>query len=357
MSANYSFVKMLARGQLTGDALAATRRSAIPGSHTDLILKEALLDRDGVYDIVLFRTALAHHSASDDFVVCSFPGAFPNAELVGIPLNLRSEFLILGALGNRQLDLDNTGACAEAILRPFRACTPPAVVYRLCDCNLEDFSFLKFSGRRIGDPPRGAQLLIDEPRLLGLDLKIIEGLLKLDISVDILVPFIQFAFQFEFIRHQCITHFQNARRKHNSIGAVLEVPANLLEISAYRHADFFVFGANDLLKHLHGGVDRNSRHYRRVNHSILVSPVREALEKIDEFGGRRVYLMKSLIDMADSLQLDDRTNITFARFFMPHQLATAGLHDRPVVERTDQQRRSQPYQKTRKFNHEQHISS
>ncbi|WP_394825775.1 putative PEP-binding protein [Pendulispora albinea] len=313
MKADYEFVKQLTEGTLSEEELLRARARSVDGSHGDIILKETLLDRRYVRET---RTRLMQSVHPEDYIVSSFPASY----LRGCALNLRSEFLILRYVGRAEFRFSDAERWIETTVRDFRSVEARSIVYRLCDYNPDDFGFLPEESRG-EEPSRGAQRLLDDPRLLELDLRLVDAFLREGLPVDILVPFVQFPAQLERLRERIDTFFERRTKRPGRVGSTLEVPANLLQIKKFSAADFFVFGPNDLLKYYYGGVDRNSRHYTNVESRLLLGPLGSALMALDAMGARTIYLMKSLIALSDELPLAACTRTTFRRFHMPHQLA------------------------------------
>jgi len=250
-------------------------RQAPPGSHIDIILKECLMDRDYANKEV----------PSNMWLFNSFPDLV-DADPEGIIV--RSEFLLLRYSGNKEFDFnedyfDYTASIIEHM--------PKKVMYRLCDYNPEDLSFL---GQRYNS--RGAQRLIEQRELLSLDKRVIKQIESTGRDVQVLVPYVVFPEEFETVRKG----FQG------NVGSMLEVPSNLMEIDKF-NANFYVFGPSDLTKNMYGGIDRNSQRYGQVNNDLIIPLVKECMGKIDV----PIYLVKNLVGLEHPNAID---------VYMPSQL-------------------------------------
>src|SRR4051794_1824967 len=104
----YSFVKSIGTGTLPANELRSLRNSAIADSHTDAILKEALLDKDD-YDRTGLKTTVAAKCRRGDVILSSFP----DDDLTGAQLLVRSEFMILREVGDGRLSRQHRDAYIE----------------------------------------------------------------------------------------------------------------------------------------------------------------------------------------------------------------------------------------------------
>lgn len=312
---DYSFVKSIADGGVEAVTLNELRRTCIPGSHVDAILREALLDRPRQAEELPRRIVDA---ARDGHLILS---SFPDQRYHGARLLVRSEFLILGEVGAGRLDVDDTDGYVSKTVRRLAAVQPASVMYRCLDYNAEEFGFLPSGMLDDGRPTRvrGVQRLLEQPALLDLDCRIVQGLVEAAVPVQVLVPFIQFPEQFAAIATAVRTRLSHSLRDPR-IGMMVEVPANLFQLDQFSAAEFFVFGPGDLLKHLFGGVERNDALYRLVSTSVLAEPVRHAMATIEAVGHKQVFFAKTLIALAGRLRLSTGPGTVVRNVYTPDQL-------------------------------------
>ncbi|MDH5546988.1 MAG: hypothetical protein OEZ43_15460 [Gammaproteobacteria bacterium] len=313
---DYSFVKKIVSSSLTDIDLIEARRQAVPGSHTDVILKESLLDR--MYDKQGLRKRISEITASGEFILNSFPCE----NFRGANLLLRSEFLILQYVGNGCLTTDLLDDYIRHTIERIRGFSASRIMYRCCDYHRHDFSFFTsdFFANQHSALARGAQLLVDEEELFLLDMKIVQGLLDWGIPVDILIPFVQFPDQLTALRDRAES-FISYNGINSKFGMMLEVPANLFQISDYSVSDFFVFGPSDLTKYLYGGIDRNDWNYGSISDDVILAPIVHAIEEINCLQNRQVLLAKQLLNLEERLDYQQRESLKFRKLFMPNQIA------------------------------------
>jgi hypothetical protein len=313
---DYSFVKQLSVSNLTQLDLQRIKKGSVPGSHCDAILKESLLDRD--YDISGLRERVLEISAKGEFILNSFPSIlFANTNLL-----LRSEFLILQYTGSSCLQLGEVRSYIEKSVNKLLSLKPARIIYRFCDYNRNDFSFLK-SGFFINEtsaPMRGAELLVEEEDLFLLDVMMVKHLLEAGIPVDILIPFVQYPEQLQLLHERVHKHISCSKFTFG-FGMMLEVPANLFQILDYVVADFFVFGPSDLTRYFYGDVDRNHWCYKKIHNDIILNPIQHAVSDINKLGNRKVYLAKQLLNLEEKINFTEYRNTIFSKLFMPNQLA------------------------------------
>ena len=313
MRANYDFVPHISNG-LSAEEINEIRRQAVRGSHIESILQEALLDRS--YDLNMLERALAY--VGDDVIMTSFP----SERYRGYSLLFRSEFLMLGFIGNGIFDVDkDIDGFVRYVCRKVEAVGPREIIYRICDYNSEDFAFLDRSSRQVTS--RGAQRLLDQPELLQMDMRVVREIARLGVEINLLIPCIQLPQQYTAIR-EIIDSGLNDVRKSMSVGVMLEVPANLFQIDDYISADFFIFGPSDLLKYFYGGLDRNSRLFEHASSETTLFSIEHCLSCLNLMTrNKKVYLAKSLVTKKDLLGLARFKNIAFKNLFLPSQLMGA----------------------------------
>lgn len=310
---DFAFVKEIGTRAFSAGEVAALQRDALPGSHRDFILKEALIDP--ACDKRGLAAAAQRVTAQGNYVLNSFP----DEHFTGCNLLVRSEFLLLRHVGAGRLPLGDAEAYARATVDRLLACAPAAVIYRLCDYDRDDFGFL--DPRELGgSTERGAQFLIDEPRLLQLDLTVIRALADAGIPVRVLIPFVRFPDQLAWLRERIAGFFAAGPHGAPDVGIMLEVPATLFQVECFLQADFFVPGPSDLVKYLFGGLDRNSRTYEKASDRLLLEPLERAVRALEEVGGREIFFTKNLIQLARELDLPRYRQVVFRDLFMPFQL-------------------------------------
>ncbi len=310
MRANYDFVPHIGGG-LPRERLDEIRRRAVRGSHTESILQEALLDR--TYEPCVLERTLAY--VEDDVIMTSFP----TERYRGHSLLFRSEFLLLSYVGNGIFDIEkDLDPFIRHVRRRVEQVEPRDIIYRLCDYNNDDFGFLDDSVAELTS--RGAQRLLDQPRLLHLDLRVVQAIAQLGVGIQILIPCIQLPRQYAAIRNAINAELGNMGSVA-AIGAMLEIPANLFQVDDYLGADFFIFGPSDLLKYFYGGLDRNHRLFEDANGDIALFPIEHCLSCLNLVArNKTVYLAKSLVNKRDQLGLARFKNIAFKNLYLPPQL-------------------------------------
>jgi PEP-utilising enzyme, PEP-binding domain len=194
-----------------------------------------------------------------------------------------------------------------------------AIMYRLCDYNPDELTFLGSCGHR----SRGAQRLIEDSDLLTYDLRMVETLLSAGVTVDILIPFVQFPEQLNELCARVRTWFDTRAQRPRRIGAMLELPANLFEVDRYTAANYFVFGPGDLLRFSYGGMERNDTAFEQTRVEVLEQPLRAALRSIDSMGGRTVFLSKALIDLTLDWDFLQFPSTEVRKLFVPDQVVPA----------------------------------
>jgi hypothetical protein len=327
---DYSFVQSIGVEPLSEQRLEELRTQAVGDSHTDVILKEALLDRPR--DTTALAARVANVTAAGHFILTSFPdGRFTGGNLL-----VRSEFLLLREVGSGCFSFEHSRRYVAHTLARILPYRPGAVIYRCLDYNPEDFAFLPAAMHSAGNGcrivSRGAQRLLDQPALLDLDCQVMKAIADRGIRVDVLIPFVQFPEQTIEILARLRRALRGYQHRIARFGLMLEVPANLFQISSFADVDFFVFGPGDLLKHLYGGVSRDDRSYAQVSTSVLVEPLQTALHVIERYGGKDVFLAKRLIDVADQLHPSRYARTRFRWLLMPNQIADMPWHDDFVAE-------------------------
>ena len=307
----YGFVKQIGKVTFSQQELNLLRASAIRGSHTDIILQEALLDKD--YPQHFVKAAIKQ--VTDDVLMCSFP----SLEFIGCELLFRSEFLLLSYCGDEKTDMQGVrDAYLDHVINKITVIKPKSIVYRLCDYNPEEFSFIKH-GEKL--KLRGAQRLLHSQELLDLDIAVIRAIAELGVPVYVLVPCIQVAQQFLDILHYMRDRLFKQRAMIQGYGVMLELPANLYQVEEYEAADFFVFGPGDLIKFYYGGMDRNDRLFEKIDASVIITPINTCLRKINNFTSRKiVYLAKSLIGKKSEMGVENFKHIDFKDLYLPSQL-------------------------------------
>jgi PEP-utilising enzyme, PEP-binding domain len=305
---DYSFVKKIGRAEFSADEIHALRSLAIRDSHCDDILKEALLDGD--YDLDCLGSQIAQ--LGDDFILNSFPCQLFTAT----NLLIRSEFLALWHVGGGQLTFSDIDTIVDQTRRRLSALKPRAVMYRLCDYNPTDFTFIEETTPSL----RGAARLIAQDELLDFDLKTIQAILSEDIPLDVLIPYVRFPEELDILVNRLRAAFTSSKRPRR-LGMMLELPANLFELQCYEGVDFFVFGPADLLRCFYGGLNRNDGSLEGTSENVLIEPVRYALSRIDRQGGKTVYLAKRLIELISEFALQSLERTKVQRVYLPYQLA------------------------------------
>ncbi len=307
----YQFVTRIGNGKITRSELDALRHLAIPGSHIDLILQESLYDDD--YDPGTLSECAA--VIPDDAYIMT---SFPRSELSHHNLLFRSEFLFLRNFGDGHVNLElDRRRHIEMTLDIIEQAQPKSLIYRLCDYNNEDFSFLS------GYPDfssRGAQRLIEQNALLDLDIAILKAILDHGTQVSVLVPCVQFPLQFDAI-HQSIQGSLGDHPYYLGTGVMLELPINLCQVSDYHNADFYIFGPGDLLKFFYGGIDRNHPLFINTDIDALSPVIRHCIERLaDSRPDAEVYLAKSLIPRQNVLFHDYSDKVQVKHLYLPRQL-------------------------------------
>jgi len=315
---DFEFVRNIGKRAFSPDEIAVIRGSAPVGSHGDFILKESLIDP--TYDKTHLAVAAQKVTADNNYILNSFPDEhFLNTNLL-----VRSEFLILRHVGASCLRFRDADAYVKATVDRLLTYKPAKLIYRLCDFNAEDFGFLDECD--CSGTERGAQFLIEETRLLELDLAVIGALLCSGLEVRILIPFVRFPDQLHCLSNWITSHFASRFHRPPSIGVMLEVPANLFQVEAFAMADFFVPGPSDLTKYLFGGLDRNHKVYEKVTDQVLLEPLEGAICALDRLSGREIFFTKSLIELARQLDLSRFQNVIFRDLFVPFQLVRGASH-------------------------------
>jgi hypothetical protein len=326
---SYSFARLIGNEVIPAATLERLRRSAVSDSHTDAILKEALLDRE--YDTTGLHEAVLAASQSGDFILNSFP----DQRFAGANLLLRSEFMILRETGGERLRPDRIDRYVENTLDRILPFAPNAIIFRCLDYNPADFSFLPDALSRRPDGStirsRGAQRLLDQDALLELDVRVIRALTDHGIPVDVLVPFVQFPYQVEQLRDRMRQLLPPAARRTARFGLMLEVPVNLYQIASFGAVDFFIFGPGDLLKYFYGGIDRDDPAFEQVSVSVLLEPLRHATAAIDALGGKEVYFAKRLVDLVRTFDWNEYPATTPRTLRTPNQLARPAVHQHLVA--------------------------
>jgi len=120
---------------------------------------------------------------------------------------------------------------------------------------------------------RGVRLLLDQPRLLGTQLRALLRLSQLQ-PIRILVPMVTLARDMEQIREQLTAVARElGMRELPALGAMIETPAAALTIAQIaEHADFLCVGTNDLTQYtLAAGRDNESvsQYYADDHPSLL----------------------------------------------------------------------------------------
>ena len=298
----YHFVPKI--GEISQDELRVLRKSP-QGSHIDLILKESLMDAD--YDREKMAKIISNKK--DIWVISSFVDVVPGLKDSCKGDLVRSEFLFLRYLGDDTFDFSKKSDYVRYLEDNVFGALPHNVIYRLCDYNDTDFNFLD---RR--HETRGAARLLEQDELLQMDLEVVKSIQRTGRRVDVLVPHVTFYEEFIELRNRTRGVLGDV-----SVGTMLEVPSNLLEMEDFSDADFFVFGPGDLAKNLYGGIDRNSARFNRVNHDIIFPMVDSALNYLESLGKKKaVYLIKNLI----GYDFGKHEHMDLVDMFMPSQLVT-----------------------------------
>jgi hypothetical protein len=316
---DYSFVKSIGNEGLPDGLLESLRKSVVLGSHADAILKEALLDRP--YDKEPLHEIVVETARAGDFILNSFP----DRHFIGANLLVRSEFLLLREIGGEKFSFEAMEGYVRKTLGRILPYAPNALIYRCLDYNPRDFNFLPdtslTSAKEATLDSRGAQRLLDQKPLLDMDLRLMQRFLENGLSVDVLVPFVQFPSQIEALFCRMQPFLSDRRSGEIRFGMMIEVPANLYQIAFFDKVDFFIFGPSDLLKYFYGGIDRNDRVFEQVSTSLLTEPVHFALQAIENLGGKEVFFAKSLIDLVRCFDHSNYPTTTFRTLYMPDQIA------------------------------------
>ncbi|MBI2661246.1 hypothetical protein HYX09_03180 [Candidatus Woesearchaeota archaeon] len=278
-------------------------RQSPKGSHVDIILQEALRDRD-------YSTTIPPLPKNKrPWMITSFIDLNPELADYCDGVILRSEFLFLRYLGDREFNETDIGDYLDFLQRKIFPFLPENVIYRLCDHNDEDFSF--FSGKY---GTRGAKRLLQQDLLLSTDLAAIDELRKRGKRAEVLVPYAVFPEEFQELRQRITSRLGDIK-----VGVMLEVPANLLEAERFSDSDFYVFGPGDLIKNLYGGIDRDSPDFEKVDAGVVIPLVRKCMEGLDSPEHRKkVYLVKNLVGIGN-----DYPNLEAIDAYMPSQLMAA----------------------------------
>lgn len=314
---NYAFVKAIHAGGVPVDLLDRLRRTAVRGSHTDMILREALLDRP--YATAELSRVVARVAGSGDFILNSFP----SPRFAGARLLLRSEFLLLRELGAGRLNGGARGVYVENTFRRIMVCRPSAVIYRCLDYNPVEVAFLEPDEETESARPRsrGAQRLIDDEELVEMDCRVMNRFASVGIPVDVLLPFVQFPDQVDVLRERIWRCLSPQARRRAKLGIMLEVPINLYQVASFTRVDFFVLGPGDLLRYFYGDVGRDDPGFEKAAISALREPLRHALSVIDALGGRQVFYAKQLVDTMMASDAATYRRTLCRPLYMPDQLA------------------------------------
>jgi hypothetical protein len=260
-----------------------TRLRTIPrNSHVSFILKESLLDVD--YDPRKIRQTIP--SLKKVWMINSFIDRNPFLKEKCEGTLVRSEFLFLRFFGDRKYFSEKKEDYLKYLDEKIFDKLPERVIYRLCDYNNKEFSFLGESYQS-----RGAARLLEQEELLNLDLDVIKSLTRKGKKVGVLIPYVIFPEEYSKLRQRIKDQVGEIK-----VGMMLEVPANLLEINKYAEADFYVLGPSDLIKSMYGGIERDSNYFEKVNFELLFPLIGSVLRGLDNLGqSKKIFLVKNLV--------------------------------------------------------------